>query len=131
MGIRTFRPTSASRRFITSSDFKEITKKTPEKALTEGLRRTGARNNFGFITTRHIGGGHKRRYRIVDFKRAKREIPAKVSSIEYDPNRTCRIALITFKDGEKAYIIAPVGLEVGQEIIASAKADIKPGNALP
>ncbi len=131
MGIRTFKPTSHSRRFITSSDFSEITKDHPEKSLLGPLRRTGARNNFGFITTRHIGGGHKRRYRVIDFKRAKREISAKVIAIEYDPNRTSRIALIVYKDGEKAYILCPVGLEVGQEILASAKADIKPGNALP
>ena len=131
MGIRTFRPTTHSRRFMTSSDFAEITKSRPEKASLQSLRKTGARNNFGEITTRHIGGGHKQRYRIVDFKRTKREIPAKVVAIEYDPNRTSRIALIAYKDGEKAYILAPVGLEVGQEILASAKADIKPGNSLP
>ncbi len=131
MGIKTFRPTSASRRFITSSDFKEITKDYPEKSLLGTLRRTGARNNFGQITTRHIGGGHKRRYRLVDFKREKRGISAKVLAIEYDPNRTSRIALIGYADGEKSYILAPVGLEVGHEVMAGPKADIKPGNALP
>lgn len=131
MGIRTYKPTSASRRFITGSDFAEITKQRPEKALIESLKSTGARNNFGFITTRHQGGGHKRRYRLVDFKRAKRDIPAKVIAIEYDPNRTARIALICYKDGEKSYILAPVGLEVGHDVMASPKADIKPGNALP
>lgn len=131
MGIKTYRPTSASRRFITTSDFAEITKDYPEKSLLSNLRKTGARNNTGMITVRHQGGGHKRQYRIVDFLRAKREVPAKVLAIEYDPNRTARIALICYKDGEKAYILAPIGLEVGQEIVASPKADIKPGNALP
>ena len=132
MALRTFRPTSPSRRFITSSDFKEITKDFPEKSLLSGgMRRTGARNNTGEITMRHCGGGHKRRYRMIDFKRTKRDIPAKVLAIEYDPNRTSRIALIRYADGEKAYILAPVGLEVGSEVLAGAKADIKPGNALP
>jgi len=131
MGIKTFRPTSPSRRFITSSDFSEVTKKRPEKALVEELRRTGARNNFGFITTRHIGGGHKRRYRLIDFKRTKRDIPAKVLAIEYDPNRTARIALIRYIDGEKAYILAPAGLEVGAQVMSSERADIKLGNTLP
>jgi large subunit ribosomal protein L2 len=131
MGIKTFRPTSASRRFITSSDFAEITKDRPEKSLTAPLRRTGARNNFGQITTRHHGGGHKRRFRIIDFRRLKRDIPAKVLSVEYDPNRTARIALVCYTDGQKSYILAPVGIEVGQSIMAGAKADIKPGNALP
>jgi len=131
MGIRTYRPTSPSRRFVTTSDFKEITKDRPEKSLLDTKRRTGARNNFGFITTRHIGGGHKQRYRLIDFKRTKRDIPATVVAIEYDPNRTARIALISYKDGAKSYILAPVGLEVGQVIMAGEKADIKPGNALP
>jgi large subunit ribosomal protein L2 len=131
MGIRTFRPTSASRRFITSSDFAEITKDFPEKSLTGPIKRTGARNNFGQITTRHQGGGHKRRFRIIDFRRLKREISAKVVAIEYDPNRTSRIALVCYNDGQKSYILAPVGLEVGQTIMAGEKADIKPGNALP
>jgi large subunit ribosomal protein L2 len=131
MGIKTYRPTTHSRRFITTSDFKEITKDRPEKSLIAPMQRTGARNNFGQITTRHQGGGHKRRYRIIDFKRSKRDIPAKVVAIEYDPNRTSRIALIQYADGEKAYILAPVGLEVGTQIMAGPKADIKPGNALP
>lgn len=131
MGIKTYRPTSASRRYITNSDFQEVTKDYPEKSLLAPIKRTGARNNFGQITTRHQGGGHKRRYRLVDFIRIKKEIPAKVVAVEYDPNRTARIALICYKDGEKAYIVAPSGLEIGQEIIASPKADIKPGNALP
>ncbi len=131
MGIKTYRPTSASRRFITTSDFAEITKDYPEKSLVSKMQRTGARNNTGQITMRHQGGGHKRAYRIIDFVRGKREIPAKVLAIEYDPNRSARIALICYKDGLKAYILAPVGIEVGTEIVASPKADIKPGNALP
>ena len=117
MGIKTYRPTSPSRRFITTADFSEITKDYPEKALLSNLRKTGARNNTGEITTRHHGGGHRRAYRLVDFIRGKREIPAKVTAIEYDPNRSARIALICYKDGLKAYILAPVGLEVGMEIV--------------
>jgi large subunit ribosomal protein L2 len=116
---------------MTGFDFSEITKSTPERSLTEPLRRQAARNNFGQITVRHQGGGHKRRYRLVDFKRLKLDIAAKVVSIEYDPNRTARIALIHYIDGAKAYIIAPIGLNVGDQVIASEKADIKPGNTLP
>jgi large subunit ribosomal protein L2 len=112
-------------------DFKEITKTTPEKSLTEPLRKKAARNNHGMITMRHIGGGHKRRYRLVDFKRNKIDVSAQVLAIEYDPNRTCRIALIGYVDGDKAYIIAPVGLNVGDKVLSSEKADIKPGNSLP
>ena len=129
MGVKVFKPRSPGRRGMTGFDFKEITKSTPEKSLTEALRRTGARNNTGRITTRHPGGGHKRRYRIIDFKRMKENIPATVSAIEYDPNRTCRIALLTYKDGEKSYIIAPVGLNVGDQILSGPEADIKPGNS--
>ena len=113
---------------MTGFDFSEITKSTPEKSLTTALRRTGARNNYGRITMRHHGGGHKKRYRIIDFKRNKEDVPAKVSAIEYDPNRTSRIALLVYEDGQKSYIIAPVGLNVGDTIISSATADIKPGN---
>ncbi|CAN5443348.1 50S ribosomal protein L2 [soil metagenome] len=131
MGIKTYRPRSPSLRTKTGFDFAEITKSTPEKSLTAPLRRKGARNNTGQITIRHQGGGHKRRYRIIDFKRTKMEVPATVASIEYDPNRTARIALLHYKDGEKTYIVAPIGLNVGDVIITSAKADIKPGNALP
>ncbi|MCC6277516.1 MAG: 50S ribosomal protein L2 [Oligoflexia bacterium] len=131
MAIKTYRPTTPSRRFITTADFSELSKKAPEKALVTQLRRTGARNNFGFITTRHIGGGHKRKYRLVDFSRTKRDIPAKVVALEYDPNRTARIALIAYADGEKAYVLAPLGLKVGDTVMAGEKADIKPGNALP
>ncbi|MCJ8276073.1 MAG: 50S ribosomal protein L2 [Bdellovibrionales bacterium] len=130
MGVKKYRPTSPGRRGMTGFDFKEITKTKPEKALTKSVKRTGARNNHGQITIRHQGGGHKKKYRMIDFKRNKLEVPAKVAAIEYDPNRTCRIALLHYADGHKAYIIAPVGLEVGATVVASAKADIKPGNSL-
>ncbi len=130
MGIKTFSPRSAGLRGKTGFDFAEITKDYPEKSLTTPLRRTAARNNTGQITMRHVGGGHKRRFRIIDFKRTKLEVPAKVIAIEYDPNRTSRIALISYADGEKAYIIAPVGLNVGDVVMSSDKADIKPGNTL-
>ena len=131
MGIKIFQPRSPGRRGMTGFDFKELTKKAPEKSLTEPLNNKAARNNTGQITVRHQGGGHKRRYRLVDFKRLKLDVPAKVTAIEYDPNRTARIALIQYIDGSKAYIIAPIGLTVGDQVIASDKADIKPGNALP
>lgn len=131
MGIRIFSPRSDGRRGMTGFDFSEITKSYPEKSLTTSLKKSAARNNFGQITMRHIGGGHKRRYRLIDFKRNKLEIPARVSAIEYDPNRTCRIALISYLDGLKSYIIAPVGLNVGDLVLSSDKADIKPGNSLP
>ncbi|MGZ3774144.1 MAG: 50S ribosomal protein L2 [Pseudobdellovibrionaceae bacterium] len=131
MGIRNFAPRSHGRRGMTGFDFKEITKTTPEKSLLAPLTNKGARNNHGQITIRHQGGGHKRKYRLVDFKRTKLEVPAKVVAIEYDPNRTCRIALLSYVDGAKAYIIAPVGLNVGDTVLASEKADIKPGNSLP
>lgn len=130
MGVKSFRPTSPGRRGMTGFDFSEITKSTPEKSLTQPLKRTGARNNYGQITIRHQGGGHKKKYRIVDFLRDKLEVPAKVVGIEYDPNRSCRIALLHYLDGAKSYIIAPVGLEVGAEVLSSSKADIKPGNSL-
>jgi large subunit ribosomal protein L2 len=116
---------------MTGFDFSELTSVKPERSLTEPLRRRAARGNHGQITIRHQGGGHKRRYRVVDFKRLKLDIPAKVVSIEYDPNRSARIALLNYIDGEKAYIIAPIGLNVGDQVLASEKADIKPGNALP
>lgn len=130
MGIKTYSPRSEGRRGMTGFDFSEITKAKPEKSLTEPVRKNSARNNHGQITIRHIGGGHKRRFRIIDFKRTKTEVPAKVVSIEYDPNRTCRIALIAYTDGAKAYILAPIGLNVGDTVLSSEKADIKPGNAL-
>ena len=130
MGIKNLTRSYASRG-MRGFDFKELTKKTPEKSLTQPLKRTAARNNTGMITVRHVGGGHKRRYRMVDFKRNRLDIPAKVTAIEYDPNRTARIALIVYADGVKAYIIAPVGLNVGDAVLSSDKADIKPGNSLP
>lgn len=131
MGIRNFAPRSHGRRGMTGFDFSEVTKTTPEKSLLAPLKKNGARNNHGQITIRHQGGGHKRKYRLVDFKRTKLEVPAKVTAIEYDPNRTSRIALLSYLDGEKSYIIAPVGLNVGDIVVSSQKADIKPGNALP
>jgi large subunit ribosomal protein L2 len=131
MGTRSFKPTSPGRRFMTISDFEEITTSTPEKSLLAPVHRTGGRNNNGRITTRHQGGGHKRRYRIIDFKRTKDGVPATVASIEYDPNRTARIALLHYADGAKAYIIAPQRLTVGAIVQSGADADIRPGNALP
>jgi large subunit ribosomal protein L2 len=131
MGIKIYRPRSPGLRGKTGFDFSEITTDKPEKSLTTSLHRKAARNNHGWITIRHQGGGHKRRYRVIDFKRQKLDVPAKVVSIEYDPNRTARIALLNYLDGEKAYIVAPIGLTVGDQVISSAKADIKPGNALP
>lgn len=131
MAIKTFRPLTPAARFKALPDFAEITKTKPEKKLTEPIKRTGGRNNQGRITMRHIGGGHKRRYRIIDFKRSRRDAIAEVVSIEYDPNRTARIALLKYEDGEKTYILAPVGLEVGQKVVAGEKADPNVGNALP
>ncbi len=132
MAVKHLKPTSAGRRWQTISDFSEITCTKPEKSLLEPLPKKAGRNNNGRITTRHQGGGVKRRYRVIDFKRNKDGVPAKVLTIEYDPNRTCRIALIEYKDGEKRYILAPKGLEVGQTIMSGSDADIpKPGNALP
>ena len=126
-----FRPTSPGRRFQTGFDFAEITKERPEPGLTAPLRKSGGRNNRGRITVRHRGGGHKRLYRVIDFKRDKMGVPARVTAIEYDPNRSARIALLTYRDGEKRYILAPVGLTVGDQVEAGPKADIKPGNSLP
>jgi large subunit ribosomal protein L2 len=131
MAIRSRKPTSPGRRFQTSSDFSEITKSTPEKSLLAKKSKTGGRNAHGRTTSRHIGGGHKQRYRIIDFKRTKDGVTAKVAAIEYDPNRTCRIALLHYSDGEKAYIIAPRGLTVGDKVQSGHGADIKPGNAMP
>ncbi len=130
MAIRSRKPTSPARRFQTSSDFSEVTKTTPERTLLVPKSKTGGRNAHGRKTSRHRGGGHKQRYRIVDFKRVKDGIPAKVAAIEYDPNRTCRIALLHYSDGEKAYILAPRGLNVGDHVQSGHGADIKPGNAL-
>ncbi len=131
MAIKKYKPTSPGRRFRTVSGFTEITKQTPEKSLTEPVTKKGGRNVHGRITTRHQGGGHKRRYRVIDFKRKKDGIPAKVAAIEYDPNRSARIALIHYADGAKAYILAPARLEVGQSVESGPAADIRPGNALP
>jgi len=131
MGIKTFTPYTPSRRHMTGSDFSEITKTTPEKSLVVSLNRKAGRNNQGKITVRHRGGGARRKYRIIDFKRRKDGIPAKVASIEYDPNRTANIALLHYVDGEKAYILAPYGLKVGTTLMSGEKAEIKVGNCLP
>src|SRR5688500_7275794 len=131
MPLRQLKPTTPSRRFRSVQTFSEITERKPEKSLLEPLKRTGGRNGQGKITTRFRGGGHKRQYRIIDFRRDKYEVPGKVATIEYDPNRSSRIALIHYADGEKRYIIAPLGMNVGDKIISSDTADIKPGNALP
>ena len=131
MALRHRKPTSPGRRFQTVSDFADITKSTPEKSLLAPKPKTGGRNVYGRKTSRHRGGGHKQQYRIIDFKRNKNGIPATVASIEYDPNRTCRIALLHYADGEKRYILAPNGLGVGDKVISGPKADIKTGNALP
>lgn len=130
MGIKKFNPTSPARRFMTVSSFEEITKKEPEKSLLEPLNKNGGRNSYGRITVRHQGGGAKQKYRVIDFKRDKDGIKAKVASIEYDPNRTANIALLNYNDGEKRYILAPVGLKVGDTVESGENADIKPGNAL-
>ena len=131
MGIRSYKPTSPARRYYSVSDFKEITKKTPERSLTEHQTSSGGRNNTGRITSRFRGGGHKRRFRKIDFKRDKIGVPATVASIEYDPNRSARIALLNYADGAKRYILSPVGLSVGDTVVSSRNADIKPGNNLP
>ncbi|HCR11852.1 50S ribosomal protein L2 [Solidesulfovibrio sp.] len=131
MSIRKLKPTSAGRRFQTVSTFEEITRTEPEKSLVEGLPRASGRNCYGRITSRRRGGGNKRLYRIIDFKRDKFDVPAKVFSVEYDPNRSARIALLHYADGEKRYILAPVGMSVGDMVTAGDGADIKPGNALP
>ncbi len=131
MGLKRLKPYTPTTRFQTYSDFSEITKSKPEKSLVAPLTKTGGRNVYGRITTRHRGGGHKRRYRIVDFRRDKDGVPAKVAAIEYDPNRNARIALLHYLDGEKRYIIAPQGLSVGDRVESGPNADIKPGNALP
>ena len=131
MAIRSRKPTSAGRRFQTSSDFSDITKSSPEKSLVTSLSKSGGRNVYGRKTARHRGGGHKRAYRVIDFKRVKDGVTAKVAAIEYDPNRTCRIALLHYADGSKAYILAPKGLVVGAHVKSGQGADIKPGNAMP
>ena len=131
MAIRGYKPTSPSRRNMTSLTNEEITKSTPEKSLLVSLSKTGGRNSSGQITCRHIGGGHKRKYRVIDFKRNKDNVPGKVAAIEYDPNRTANIALIHYADGEKRYILAPKGLEVGKTVVSGERTDVVVGNAMP
>ena len=131
MPIKVFKPTSPGRRDMSGQTFEEITRSYPEPSLTSGLRKRAGRNARGKITIRHRGGGHKRRYREIDFRRDKFDIPARVVSIEYDPNRSARIALLVYADGEKRYIIAPLGLMVGDEIVSSSRTDIRPGNTMP
>ena len=131
MAIKTYKPTSAGRRNMSVSTFEEVTRSEPERSLLAPVRRKGGRNNSGRVTTRHQGGGHKRRYRIIDVKRNKHGVPAVVDSIEYDPNRSARIALVIYQDGEKRYILAPNGLSVGDTVVSGEGADIRPGNALP
>lgn len=131
MAIRSYKPTSPGRRFVTSLDFSEVTTSRPHKKLTTGKKRSSGRNSDGRITSRHRGGGHKRRYRIIDFKRDKFGVPAKVASIEYDPNRTAFIALLHYLDGEKRYILAPEGLAPGDQILSDEKTDVRVGNAMP
>lgn len=131
--MKKYKPATPGKRWANLPEFKELTKKRPEKSLIESLRKSGGRNNQGRITTRHIGGGHKRLYRIIDFKRDKFDVNAKVIAVEYDPNRTCRIALLRYEDGEKRYILAPLGLRVGSEVISTKNsgADFSSGNAMP
>ena len=131
MAIRVYKPTSPARRFMSVLTFEEVTKKAPERSLVTDLRHKAGRNNQGKITVRHQGGGARRKYRIIDFKRQKDGIPAIVKAIEYDPNRTCFIALLVYADGEKRYILAPLGLKVGDTVMSGPTADIKPGNSLP
>ncbi|MFQ5876795.1 MAG: 50S ribosomal protein L2 [Acidobacteriota bacterium] len=131
MAVRTFRPTTPSRRWMSVTTFDDVTARRPLKRLTAGKRRTGGRNSAGRLRVRHRGGGHKRAYRFIDFRRDKEGVPGRVATIEYDPNRSARIALIHYADGDKRYIIAPVGLVVGQSIVSSQEADVVPGNAMP
>jgi large subunit ribosomal protein L2 len=131
MPIKVYKPTSPGRRDMSSQTFEEVTRSIPEPSLTRGLRKRGGRNSRGKITIRHRGGGHKRRYRQIDFKRDKSDVPARVATIEYDPNRSARIALLVYADGEKRYIIAPLGLRVGDTVLSGPEAEIRPGNALP
>ena len=131
MAVKKYKPTTPGQRDMTGYTFEEITKSTPERSLLVPLRKSGGRNTYGRVTVRHRGGGHRRHIRLVDFKRDKREIPAKVAAIEYDPNRTARLALLHYADGEKRYILAPVGLKVGDTVMAGVLAEIRPGNSLP
>jgi large subunit ribosomal protein L2 len=131
MAIKSYKATSPGKRFQTVIDFEEITRQRPEKKLLLPLKKSGGRNSYGRITSRYIGGGHKRRYRLIDFQREKMDIPARVAAIEYDPNRSAHIALLHYADGEKRYILAPFSLKVGEMVMTGENADIKPGNALP
>src|SRR5512139_3995117 len=131
MGIKKYKPTSPGFRFRTGFTFEEITEESPHKPLVKGIHKTGGRNNNGRITLRHRGGGHKRRLRLIDFRRDNPDVPGKVSSVEYDPNRSAHLALINFSDGDKRYILWPVGLKVGDTVVSGDKVDIKPGNCLP
>lgn len=131
MALKKYRPTTPSRRFLTGSTFEEITKEKPEKSLLMPLKKRAGRNVYGRVTVRHRGGGNKRHYRLIDFKRDKVDIPARVAAIEYDPNRSARIALLNYADGEKRYIVAPVGLSVGDTVVAGPNAEIRPGHSLP
>lgn len=131
MAVKVFKPTSAGRRDMTGPSFEEITRTTPERSLVSGLRKSGGRNFRGKVTIRHRGGGHKRRYREIDFRRDKKDVPARVASIEYDPNRSARIALLHYADGEKRYIIAPLGLRVGDTVVSGARTELRPGNTMP
>ena len=131
MGIKIYRPTSPGRRGMSVSDFEEITRSTPERSLLRPVQKWAGRNNVGRVTVRHRGGGHKRRYRVIDFKRDKLGVPGRVDSIEYDPNRSARIALVVYADGDKRYILAPLGLQVGARIMAGPEAEVRVGNAMP
>jgi len=131
MALKQFKPTSPARRFFTVSTFEEITKDKPEKSLLQPLKKSGGRNGKGRVTARHRGGGHKRQYRVIDFKRDKIDVPGVVEAIEYDPNRSARIALVKYADGERRYMIAPLDLKIGDRVISSEQADIRPGNTLP
>src|SRR6267378_3244015 len=131
MGLKKFRPITPTLRHTQMPNFSELTRRKPVKALTERLYKTGGRDNYGHISSRYIGGGHKQRYRIIDFRRTKDGIPARVASIEYDPNRSARIALLNYADGERRYIVAPDGLKVGEMAQSGPDAEIKPGNCLP
>jgi large subunit ribosomal protein L2 len=131
MSLKQYKPTSAGRRLCSVADFSDLTEKRPERALTEPIRKSGGRNNHGHITTRHIGGGHKKRFRVIDWKRNKDGVPAKVAALEYDPNRSARLALLHYADGEKRYVLAPVGVSVGDTLVSGDTVDIRPGNALP
>ena len=131
MGIKTYKPSTPGQRFKSVSSYEQITTSKPQKSLVKGMKKSGGRNSMGRITSWHRGGGHKKKYRVIDFKRNKRDVPAKVAAIEYDPNRTANIALLFYVDGEKRYILAPDGLKVGDTVVAGEKAELKVGNALP